>query len=232
MTEPGYPQLKENFIPRHFSALMLIRSSLFVSAHIWDLGRLLQIGLSALWSKRLDSGLPVRANTLLILPSSGIWYEPDFRSPLVRLRRGVPLSAEVASFCPGLTVPSLHFLRHRFVLKLLNIIFSLISIDSVSGDMVLIYSTRWYKHLLFFLLLKACDSQRRYICQQLAVRLPSSQLLDVLFSASLRLFAPEGRYLSPVCCCFPVCSLVTIIDHRSSIQGRVQRYAALVDQWR
>lgn len=32
-------EVKGNFIPRHFSRLTLIRSSLFVSAHIWDLGQ-------------------------------------------------------------------------------------------------------------------------------------------------------------------------------------------------
>lgn len=101
-TEPSHAQLKENFIPHHFSPLMLIRSSLFVSAHIWDLRRLLQIGLSALWSKWLDSGLPVWANTLLILPSSGIWYEPDFCSPLLRLSKQEPLSLrELHHFVPG-----------------------------------------------------------------------------------------------------------------------------------
>lgn len=119
---------------------------------------------------------------------------------------------------------------------------SVCAIDSVSGDLALIYSTWRYKRALFLLLLKASGLQNHQVCLICSRSCDEIVLLagfKCIIAASLGLFRRRICPLQIICVAsqediadfFPVSSSVSIIDHWSSIQRRVQRYAALVYQW-
>lgn len=123
---------------------------------------------------------------------------------------------------------------------------SVCAINSVSGDMALITprgdaralsSACFWKHAIHRTVTSvwsaaACDAIvllaafRCIISAPLALFRRRVCPLQIVCVAS-----QDGRYLSPGCCCFPVSSSAALIDRWSSIQRRVQRYAALVDQW-